>query len=132
MESQVKKRESSLEVLKRLQSQNVKSLPEIYKKQPIIVKVEDIVDRDRFERLSTPKAKMVITGKQSEAAMIMNEIKDVEKQLKSGKSYFDLYYDLRKKEDKLVHLYETCDNKDVFSEDVTKRVKEIKKKLSKL
>ncbi len=132
MESQIKRRESSTEVLKRLQSQNVKSLPEIYKKQPVIVKVEDIVDRDRMDRVAPQRTKMVVTGKQSEAVMMMNEIKDIEKQLKSGKSYFDLYYDLRKKEDKLIHLYETCDNKEVFSEDIIKRVKEIKKKLSKL
>lgn len=132
MESQIKKRESTLEVLKRLQSQNARSLPEIYKKPPVIVRVDDIIDRDRIERAAPQKAKIITTGKQSEAVMMINEIKDIEKKLKSGNSYFDFYYDLRKKEDKLVHLYETCDNKDVFSEEITKRVKDIKRRLSKL
>jgi len=131
-EQQVKRRESSLEVLRRLQAQNARSIPEIYKKPPVILRVEDIIDRDRVERFNPSKTKIVSTGKQSEAVMISNEIKDIEKQLKSGKSYFDSYYDLRKKEDKLVHIYETCENKDVFSEDITKRVKEIKKRLTKI
>jgi|SRR3989344_2004047 len=132
MEQPIKRRESSLDVLKRLQSQNARSLPEIYKKPPVIVRVDDIVDRDRIERFAPQKTRIVTTGKQSEAVMMLNEIKDIEKQLKSGKSYFDFYYDLRKKEDKLLHLYETCDNKEVFSEEIVKKAKEIKKKLSKL
>jgi|SRR3989344_3971879 len=131
-EQQTKRRESSLEVLRRLQSQNARSIPESYKKPPVILKVEDIIDRDRVERVYPQKTKIVSTGKQSEAFMVSNEIKEIEKQLKSGKSYFDLYYDLRKKEDKLVHIYETCENKDVFSEDIAKKVKEIKRKLTKL
>ena len=127
-----KKRESTLEVLRRLQSQNTRPLLEIYKKPPIILRVEDILDRDRLERINPQKSRIVSTGKSSEAIIILNEIKDVEKQLKSGKSYFDAYYDLRKKEDKLINFYENSENKDSFSEEVIKKVKEIKKKLGKL
>lgn len=128
----VKKRESTLDVLRRLQSQNARSIPEIYKKPPVIIKVEDILDKDKLERLNPPKSKILPTGKQSEAVMILNEIKDIEKQLKSGKSYFDLYYDLRKKEDKLVGFFEGAENKDSFSDEIRNKVKEIRRKLGKL
>lgn len=128
----VKKRESTLDVLRRLQSQNARSIPEIYKKPPVIVKVEDILDRDRLERLNPPKSKILPTGKQAEAVMMLNEIKDMEKQLKSGKSYFDSYYELRKKEDKLLNFFESAENKDSFSDEIRNKVKEIRRKLDKL
>lgn len=128
----IKKRESTLDVLKRLQAQNARSLPEIYKKPPVIVKVEDILDKDRLERLNPPKSRIIPTGKPAEGVIILNEIKDIERQLKSGKSYFDLYYDLRKKEDKLVNFYDSNENRDNLPEEIIKKVKEIKKKISNL
>ncbi|MBS3143543.1 hypothetical protein J4446_01545 [Candidatus Woesearchaeota archaeon] len=127
---EVRKRESTLEVLRRLQSQNLRSLSE--KKHPVILKVEDILDNDRLERLNPPKSKILPTGKQSEAVMILNEIRDIEKQLKSGQSYFDHYYDLRKKEDKLLKFFEGTENKDSFSDEIRIKVKEIKRKLGNL
>ena len=64
--------------------------------------------------------------------MILNEIKNTEKQLRSGKSYFDVYYELRKKEDKLVNFYDNTQDKENLPEEVIRKVKEIKNKLSKL
>jgi|SRR3989338_8146138 len=128
----IKKRESTLEVLRRLQAQNAMSIPEMYKKAPVILRVEDVLDRDRLERLNPQKSRIIPTGKPAEGIMILNEIKNTEKQLRSGKSYFDVYYELRKKEDKLVNFYDNTQDKENLPEEVIRKVKEIKNKLSKL
>jgi len=122
-----RQRESTLEVLKRLQAKNKRPIPSMYEKPPVKYSVEDIIDAPITIR-QKPAEKIVIKGKNSEFIELLNQIKSIEKQLKSGKSYFDHYYDLRKIEDKLYKLYEAFEDKESLPEDVVKKIKEIKRK----
>jgi hypothetical protein len=120
-----KQRESTLEVLRRLQSKNKRSIPSMYEKSPVKLKVEDIID--------VPKShdKIRIKGRNSEVINILNQIRNIEKELKLGKSYFDHYYDLRRKEDQLLKLYESSEDKEGFPDEVLKKISEINKKFKK-
>jgi len=125
---EIKQRESTLDVLRRLQAKNKKPIPSMYEKSPVKIKVEDIVDDIPAPR---EKVKIRLTGKNSEALFLLNQIRDIERQLKTGSNYFDYYYDLRRKEDALVKMYESDENRESLPEDVLKKVKEIKKKFNK-
>ena len=126
---EIKQRESTLEVLKRLQAKNKKPFPSMYEKPLIKVKVEDILDFNPEPKTVT---RIKITGKTSEIVSLLNQIKDIERQMKSGSSYFDYYYDLRKKEDNLVNLYESIESKEGLSEEAIRKIEEIKRKIKKI
>lgn len=126
---ELKDRESTLEVLRRLQAKNKKPIPSIYEKPPFKLRVEDILGGDAPEPKSVSKIKL--TGKNAEAVYIINGIKEIERQLKTGASYFDHYYDLRKKEDELVKIYDSLKENETLSDEVLKRVKEIKRRFNK-
>ena len=68
----------------------------------------------------------------SEGVILLNNIRDIEGRLKRGKNYFDLYYDLRKSEDKLLKFYNSFENKEGLPDDIKMKVREIEKKFKRV
>ena len=126
---EIKQRESTLEVLRRLQAKNKKPVPSMYERPPVKIKVEDILDVYPEPR-SIMRIK--ITGKNSEIISLLNQIKSIEKQMKSGSNYFDYYYDLKRKEEDIAKIYDSLESKEGLTEEAIKKIEEIKKKLKKI
>ena len=128
---EIKKRESTLEVLRRLQSQNKKSILEFYKKPPVIINVGDILEDDGRNFPNKLKTKTISSGKQSEFIFMLDNLTKIEKKMKTGIGYFDYYYDLKKRENELLNFYNDYKDKDKLPEEIINKIKEIKIKLKK-
>ena len=123
-----RKRETTLEVLKRLQSQN-KAKYSVTENPPVIRSIKDILG---FEEEPRSKLKAVKDSPNSEGILLLNKIKEIEKKLKNGSNYFDHYYDLRKSEDKLLRFCSSVESKESLPEEITSKAREIERRLKKI
>jgi len=121
-----KKREPTVEILKRLQAQNKRKFG-FREDTPVRRSAEDILglEEEKISRIKPAKG-------YSEGVILLNNIRDIEGRLKRGKNYFDLYYDLRKSEDKLLKFYNSFENKEGLPDDIKMKVREIEKKFKRV
>ena len=121
-----KKRESTLEVLKRLQSQNKRELG--FGSDFAVKKTAGEILGLEEDKIS----KIVPTKKYSEGIIILNNIREIESRLKRGNNYFDHYYDLRKNEDKLLKFYNSFEDKESLPVELKSKARDIEKRLRKI
>jgi hypothetical protein len=121
-----KKREPTIEILRRLQSQNKKKFG-FRDDAPIKFRAEDILglEEEKVSKIRPAKG-------YSEGVILLNNIKEIESRLKRGRNYFDHYYDLRKNEDKLLKFYNSFENREGLPDEIKLKVKEIEKKFKKV
>ena len=120
-----KPRETTLEILRRLQAQNKSRSVE--SSRPLVVKSASEILGLEDEQ----KSRIRPAGTYSEGIILLNNIKNIESRLKKGNNYFDHYYDLRKNEDKLLKFYNSFEDKENLPSEIINKVKEIQKRLKK-
>jgi len=109
------RRESTIDVLRRLKSQEGKSFE---KKDPFILEKGD----DGFPTVKTLPESNVIT--------LLTKIEALERQMKDGENYLSLYYDMKNLEEKFLRMAEQIERHNFqVSGDIKKKIIARKEKI---
>jgi hypothetical protein len=111
----VEKRESTIDVLRRLKAQEGKSLE---KREPFVLEKGE----DGFPTVKTLPESNIIA--------LLTKIETLERQMKGGDNYLSLYYDMKNLEEKFLRLAEQIEKHNFqISQDTRKKILTRKEKI---